>query len=229
MTDWYWQAGSLRCRLLDRWQHYFLTKNQSPPPNALFAKQVHGNRCVYGLALVQQALEADGLWLDGKGARSIWVCTADCVPILVGDSQRGTVAAIHSGWRGTAAKILPLMVETLQQQGSHLEDLLFALGPAISGENYQVGQEVADRVLSTISQPVGVLPDPSPGHARLDLRLVQQQQLLELGVPPHHIAIAPYCTYANPHLFYSYRRSCHSQDSEIGKVQWSGITPWSPD
>ncbi|MCS6958853.1 MAG: peptidoglycan editing factor PgeF [Pseudanabaenaceae cyanobacterium SKYGB_i_bin29] len=318
MSDWYWEGGSLRCRLLDRWQHCFLTKDQNPPTDALFAKQVHGNRCVYGL-LVRQAhqpqdcqahqpqdcqahqpqdyqahqpqgyqahqpqgyqahqqpqdyqahqpqdyqahqqpqeyldqghqthqtqeedqqphkntqaedrLEADGLWLDRQVAKSIWVCSADCVPILVGDRKRGTVAAVHSGWRGTAAKILPIMVATLVEQGSNLTDLLFALGPAISGEKYQVGQEVADRVLATLTDPVGVLPDELPGHCRLDLRLVQQQQLLELGIPPEHIAIAPYCTYQNPHLFYSYRRSCHTQDGQTGKVQWSGITPWSPD
>ncbi len=220
---WYWQDGILKCRLLDRWEHGFLTKDQTIPGGGLYSKQVHGRHCVYGEACSDQIIEADGLWLDPNSHRSIWVCSADCVPVLVGDRQKGLVSAIHSGWRGTALEIIKAMVTILVDQGANLNDLLVALGPAISGEMYQVGQDVADRVLSTLKTPVGILADELPGHCRLDLRLVQQQQLLELGIPIENISIAPYCTYRSPLLFHSYRRSRQQKDENLGKVQWSGI------
>ncbi len=217
---WYWRDGSLRCRLLDRWQHYFLTRDQVPPRDALYAKQVHGNRCIYGAT----DQEADGLWLRGDDHRSVWVCSADCVPILIADRGTGAVAAVHSGWRGTAAAIGKVMVTTLLNQGCRPANLIIALGPAISGEMYQVGIDVADRVLQTLETPVGVLADDVPGHCRLDLRLVQQQQFLEMGIPAENIQIAPYCTFRSADLFYSYRRSRQENDRDsLGKVQWSGI------
>lgn len=221
--DWYWQGGSLRCHLLDRWQHSFLSKHQTLPPEAIVAKQVHGKNCIYGLECLTTPIEADSLWLDQNCQASIWVCSADCVPLLIAEPTRGLVAAVHSGWRGTAQQILKATVETLLEQGASLDRLLFALGPAISGAMYQVEKDVADRVVAHLKQTTGIMADDLPGHCRLDLRLVQQQQLIELGIPSANISIAPYCTYSSPDLFYSYRRSRRHNDRDLGKVQWSGI------
>jgi len=221
--DWYWQDSSLKCHLLDRWQHSFLSKAQSPPPEGISAKQVHGNNCIYAPQCQTKVVEADSLWLDQNYQGSIWVCSADCVPILIGEPDRGLIAAVHSGWRGTAQEVLKNTVETLLAQGADPERLLFALGPAISGAMYQVEKEVADRVVANLKTPAGILEDDLPGHCRLDLRLVQRQQLIELGIPSANIRIAPYCTYSRPDLFHSYRRSRQQNDRDLGKMQWSGI------
>jgi polyphenol oxidase len=252
---WHWQSGFLVCELLSPWKHGFFTRIHAPQlPDRLQShlgtetayrlKQVHGDRLICPQEpILEVALpEADGLYLNPFSsikARSIWVCSADCVPILVGDRQLGTVAAIHAGWRGTAAQILPKLIVQLHSQGSNLKDLVVCLGPAISGEAYQVSEEVADRVLETISLKVGIINDPKPNHLRLDIRLVQQQQLLELGFLASQIAIAPYCTLNNPDLFFSYRRQTlasklGTSKSETNKlepvksagteIQWSGIS-----
>jgi YfiH family protein len=242
--DWYWQESHLACRLLSHWQHGFFTRSHSPQvpqdlqkhfnsePNsrikAYHAKQVHGDRIVtvseFSSEFTGDLLpEADGVFTNQK-LTSAWACSADCVPILIGDRLLGNVAAIHGGWRGTAKGILIKAISKFQTNGSDLENLVIALGPAISGVSYQVQTDVADQVLSTIKNPVGVLPDPQSGHCRLDLRLVQQQQLLELGLTNSQIAIAPYCTFQSPEYFFSYRRNClEKSEGAKPQIQWSGI------
>ena len=109
------------------------------------------------------------------------------------------------------------------------------LGPAVAGEVYQVGKDVAAQVgrtvvaaddypsdalliahLQSIERPP-VLSDDSPDHARLDVRRINQMQLEQLGLSPEQIAIAPHCTFQEPETFFSYRRTRRKQ------VQWSGI------
>ncbi len=189
--------------------------------------------------------EADGLIAEQIG-QTVWVATADCVPALIADATTGRVAAVHAGWRGTQQKIVPVAIQRLLDQGSQLQDIRVALGPAIAGEVYQVSTTVAAQVVSTVipelehalgdkqpdsdssdgsevlsqvqSRPNSpVLNDSQPGRARLDVRRVNELQLEQLGIAPEAIAIAPYCTYQQSDRFFSYRRS------RLKKVQWSGI------
>ncbi|AFY73780.1 uncharacterized protein, YfiH family [Synechococcus sp. PCC 7502] len=239
---WFWHNGFLSCDLLSQWHHGFFTRDYAPQtPQALHkyfgdfgasrayhAKQVHGDRIVNTSDFSGDYLpEADGVFTSDPNT-SVWACSADCVPILIGDRSLGTVAAIHSGWRGTAKGILGKAIAKFIESGSDLSNLVTALGPAISGTSYQVQTDVADQVLTTIKNPVGVFPDATLGHCRLDLRLVQQQQLLELGLTISQIAIAPYCTFQTPEHFFSYRRNCLENSIKSSpqihpQIQWSGI------
>lgn len=174
---------------------------------------------------------ADGVATE-RPNQSIWTCSADCTPALIGDVKTGQVSAVHAGWRGTAQKILPAAIARLQAQGSQLENLRIALGPAIDGSVYQVGLDVAaevgrsvaphleetDRVayLMGVENPP-LLSDSAEGKVRLDVRRINQMQLVQMGVKPEQIAIAPHCTYQEPDSFFSYRRT------QEKKVQWSGI------
>lgn len=261
-SDWHWQTWQglpyLTCRLLKDWQHGFFTQQFAPrPPEALIevlhpeaavyrVKQVHGDQVLNADSLPpvrspDQAnsevslAEADGLFTS-REHQSVWACTADCTPLLIGDVATGQVAAIHAGWRGTAAEIVPKTIAQMQSQGSQLADLRIAMGPAIAGEVYQVSTTVAaqvgqtvllesdladsvEQVLARLQQlpDSPILDDPHPGRARLDVRKVNALQLRQLGIEPDQIAIAPYCTYQTPDRFFSYRRESQK------KVQWSGI------
>lgn len=260
---WQWQSWEglpyLTCSLLSPWAHGFFTQQFSPrgpidlvgalnPSAPVYrVKQVHGNAVlttgtVRSLAASQTPEtdapsypEADGLVAD-LPQEAVWVCTADCVPVLVADDRTGLAAAVHAGWRGTAAKILPEAIAQLMARGSQLENLRIAMGPAISGEVYQVSVEVAAQLGATVA-PEGavdnsaddilqflhqlpempVLKDPEPGKVRLDVRRFNALQLQHLGINPDRVAIAPYCTYSDADRFFSYRRD------RLKKVQWSGI------
>ncbi len=240
-NQWQWQDGVLTCDLLADWKHGFFTRSHAPQlptdlhnhlaasGKAYRAKQVHGNRLIHAddieTAPNTNLPEADGVWATGNH-RSVWVCTADCVPVLIGDRKSGSVAAVHAGWRGTAAGIVTKAIAILCDQGSELKDLRVALGPAISGNVYQVSQEVARQVTATISQSVGLQPDEHPERVKLDLRQVQLQQLQELGMSAENIAIAPYCTLQDDDIFFSYRRYFLNNPHphpRATQVQWSGI------
>ncbi|MCS6814121.1 MAG: peptidoglycan editing factor PgeF [Cyanobacteria bacterium] len=250
----------LVCDLLKPWRHGFFTRQfypQSPAelttilhPNARVfrVQQVHGNT-VLSITEWQLAMEqtncnaashdvardcypqADGL-ITETAHQSVWTCSADCTPVLLGDEHTGQVVAVHAGWRGTAQKIVPEAIRRLLERGSHVANLRVALGPAIAGTVYQVGKDVAIKTISTITSLVSadetlaalarlpnspILPDPDQDRVRLDVRRVIALQLEQLGLAPEQIAIAPYCTYQQPELFFSYRRDHQKY------VQWSGI------
>jgi hypothetical protein len=261
MTTWQWNqwqnASYLTCSLLKPWPHGFFTRNFWPQNPETLApildsqatvyriKQVHGNCVVQPKQMSSTSAssqnsdavsrpEADAL-LSDSGQQTLWVCSADCNPVLVGDLKTGQVAAIHAGWRGTALKIVPLTVKKFLSQGSQMQDLVVAMGPAIAGEVYQVSTQVAVEVgrtlydavatanesrlieeLQKIEQPP-LLPDPEPGRVRLDVRRVNVLQLKALGLALGQIAVAPHCTFQEPEQFFSYRRTREK------KVQWSGI------
>ena len=243
-NQWQWQDGVLTCDLLADWQHGFFTRSHAPKlptdlhnhlvatGTAYRAKQVHGNHLIRADDIETtpntNLPEADGVWATRNGNnRSVWVCTADCVPVLIGDRNLGSVAAVHAGWRGTAAGIVTKAIATLCDQGSELKDLRVALGPAISGGAYQVSQDVAQQVTATINNPsVGLQPDEHPERVKLDLRQVQLQQLQELGMSVKNVAIAPYCTLQHEEIFFSYRRYFLNNPNphpRAPQVQWSGI------
>jgi polyphenol oxidase len=239
-TTWQWQNRQnfsyLTCSLLERWAHGFFTRDFYPAgpsdlvrhldPNASVSqlKQIHGNLVWTPKEIEQPLKQGDGLLSDGP-KQSLWVASADCTPALVGDVNTGRVAALHAGWRGTSKKILPVAISRLLADGSRLQDLRVALGPAISGEVYQVALEVAQEVVASLVSsgnpekltPSPILSDLEVGKVRLDVRHVNFHQMLDMGLLPEQITLAPYCTYQDESSFFSYRRTGQKQ------VQWSGI------
>ncbi|MBE9168817.1 peptidoglycan editing factor PgeF [Pleurocapsales cyanobacterium LEGE 06147] len=251
-----WQGlPYLTCSLLENWQHGFFTQQFYPhtpeelvrvlEPDAVVyrVKQVHGNRVLtpknIEAARTLQNEEttlpdADGIVTEDK-KQAVWVASADCNPVLIGDVETGRVAAVHAGWRGTAQKIVPETIARFLSLGSSLINLRIAIGPAITGEVYQVSELVAAQVGASIISPQEastteeilaalkklpnspLLDDDKPGRVRLDIKRVNTIQIEKLGISHQQIAIAPYCTYLRSELFFSYRRSKQK------KVQWSGI------
>lgn len=233
----------LQSELLESFEHGFFTRQwlgRAPAAMAGYLSagvSVHRTQQVHGPVVVaasQAAVvpwpAADGLISDA-GGQSLWVCGADCTPVLLADPSSGRVAACHAGWRGVAGRILPAALERLQAAGSRVEDLLVALGPAVSGARYQVLREVSEQVaagldprlgsghqaLEALRDCGGLLPDPEAGRDRLDIRAAAVAQLRRCGVPAGQIAVCPLCTVSEPDLFHSWRRD------QVKAVQWSAI------
>ena len=109
------------------------------------------------------------------------------------------------------------------EQGARREDLVIALGPAISGPCYQVGEEVVKAVSAampgetSLSKTGAVIADEQPGRHRLDIRTAAKLQLMGAGIAGERIAHCPLCTVSEPELFHSWRRD------QVKAVQWSGI------
>ena len=182
-------------------------------------KQVHSGRVLSASAAQNDPWpEADGLVSDAWG-QSLWVAGADCTPVLIADPESGSVAACHAGWRGVAAGILTTAITQLEASGCRREQLLVALGPAVSGINYQVERSTSEQLgaIDALQAAGALLEDPQAGRDRLDIRRAAQWQLLQFGLKPEQISICPLCTVAEPELFHSWRRD------QVKAVQWSGI------
>lgn len=148
---------------------------------------------------------ADALVSDDPG-RIISVKYADCVPILLAAPAGRAVAAVHAGWRGIVAGMLPAAVGRLAEvAGCGAGDLVAAVGPCIGFEAFEVGPEVLEafgREFGT-GAPMRRLDS---GKGRVDLRESVRRQLIRLGVREGRIDVATQCTFADAAEFYSHRR-----------------------
>jgi YfiH family protein len=154
-----------------------------------------------GWNTLDRTFEADALVTDLPGV-VLTILTADCVPVLLYDPIRRAVGAVHAGWRGTHARIVPKTVETMQKRyGTDPRDLIVGIGPAIGGCCYEVGPEVAERF---VAYPDALLPQTG-GKYRLDTKEINRIQLIEIGVPETHIEVSPICTMCEHDRYFSYR------------------------
>jgi polyphenol oxidase len=198
--------------------------------------QVHGAQ-VLQVPHNARAADPSGTWGRGDALMTddpsfvIAVKVADCVPILLADRRLGVVAAVHAGWRGTAAAIAVTAVHALTDAfGSNPSDLVAAIGPSIGPCCYEVGTEVCDHFIEAGARPAevaewfSVAPKPAqyeglglgtparaagmattPGKLWLDTWQANGDQLAAAGVLPDQIFVSRLCTACFPHLFHSYR------------------------
>lgn len=167
--------------------------------------QVHGTRLVEGASAA--GAEADGAIFAWGDSRPVGVLTADCVPILLVDAGGEIAAAVHAGWRGTAAGIAERAVAALSARGVPPTRLIAALGPAIRGCCYEVGADVASAIAAGGSEPNRPSGRPGPGGGILvDLHRALRDRLEAVGVPSGSIHGAPWCSSCRKDLFFSFRR-----------------------
>jgi len=81
--------------------------------------------------------DADGL-VGNKCSQNLWVYTADCMPIFFADKRTRNVATLHCGRKGLEKKIIKYLIKIFDNFGTSRDDLLVAIGPAISKEHYLV-------------------------------------------------------------------------------------------
>ena len=134
----------------------------------------------------------------------IAIKTADCVPVLVFDAKKKVVAAIHAGWKGTVQLITQNTIkQMITNFNSDPGDLWAGIGPSISPDVYEVGEEVWSQFDPQFCKPV------SPGKQNkryVDLWGANFEQLKSMGIPEKQIEIAGMCTLTNPKQFFSARR-----------------------
>ena len=166
------------------------------------ATQVHGSE----VAVVEEAPPPGGITdagpcdalvtrLSGVG---LVVQTADCVPVLL--SSRGTIGAIHAGWRGAASGVASAAAEIFLRLAGDPDGARAWLGPAIGPCCYEVGSEVAERFAGAFVTKAG---DRRP---RLDLRAVVRSQLEAAGIRQDNIMQPCGCTMCGGERFASFRR-----------------------
>jgi polyphenol oxidase len=255
-TDESW-GPALRCRPLDAIAAHLFTTRQlalTSPVDlerlaaAVGAREVAMVKQVHGAAVVvvrraaarpdsepfdadQARPEADGL-ISNDPDVAVAVRAADCVPLLLGDARTGAVAAVHAGWRGTAARAAVAAIDALTREfGTRPEDIVAAVGPSIGPCCYQVGPALVDafaaagherylidrwfptpralsaveaRTLSGVEGPPGRGLRETPA-LRLDVAGANRDQLILAGVAERNIHVSGLCTAMHLDVLTSYR------------------------
>ncbi len=180
--------------------------------------QVHGDRVVFarpeagrviiagvpGGQALADPVEADAIVAAPGVAAAVRV--ADCVPILLFDPLTGSAAAVHSGWRGTAARVVEKAVAALENAaGAKPDGLRAALGPSIRRCCYEVSDELAERFESDPAFGPATI-DRSTARPRLDLAAANARLLEGAGLRQDHIDDLAMCTACEPARFFSHRR-----------------------
>lgn len=170
----------------------------------VFARQVHGNTVIRidSAPANGAAGEGDAMMTNVPGI-GLAVQTADCVPLLLFDPDNRAIAAVHSGWRGTAQEIAKATLMAMHDAyGTHANRVRAAIGPSISPAHYRVGPEVIEQFGSLFGDTEGLVgPRDAEGGGRLDNAGAVRRQLIEAGVLPDAIWMSDACTFADDNLF----------------------------
>lgn len=150
-------------------------------------------------------LSADAMVCSVPGVL-LTIRTADCVPILLASSGGAIVAAIHAGWRGITGGVIAKTIRTLHETGASPDQLRAAIGPAISAEHFEVGEEVAAEFLRQNLAPAVLPATNSRPKPHIDLPLAAAIQLQSAGIAAAHIDTNTLCTFAGAQDFFSHRR-----------------------
>jgi YfiH family protein len=147
---------------------------------------------------------------------AIGVTTADCGPVLLADTQARVVGAAHAGWRGALSGVIEATLDAMERCGAARSRIVAALGPMIRQRNYEVGPDFIARFHSEDrGGDMFFKPAARPGHAMFDLSGYIAARLAHAGI--RHIEDVDRCTYAEPHEFFSFRRSTHGGERDYGR------------
>ncbi len=167
-------------------------------PATILGHQVHGTAVRWYEGAREGWLILDAV--DGHATRErgllLTITVADCIPVYLAVPQKGAIALLHAGWRGTAARILERGVEVLKRHAfAKAADVVMHCGVGICGSCYEVGSEVASVFTGRAES----------GSRHFDLRDILAQQAHQLGLT--HVSCSPWCTAHDRDQFFSHRAS----------------------
>ena len=153
----------------------------------------------------QEALESVDAIMTNLSGVCIGVSTADCIPVLLYDKEKHAVCAIHAGWRGTVKRIVMKAVETMTiTYGTHPEQLTAQIGPGISLDSFEVGDEVYEAFVKEGFEMSAISRREEKWH--INLPECNRLQLIASGLAPHNIKVSTVCTYKQADDYFSARR-----------------------
>lgn len=178
-----------------------------PAHRVIWMNQVHGVHVEFVDAPRTESFDATDALVTTTPGLALAVVTADCVPVLMADARAGVLGAAHAGRVGAADGVVLRTLEAMLAAGARAADVSVLLGPAVSGPNYAVPEEMAADVEARL--PGSLTSTPGGGPA-LDLRAGIARQLLGAGVTD--IDTDPRCTVDDTSLF------SHRRDAPTGRL-----------
>ncbi|MDE3118487.1 MAG: peptidoglycan editing factor PgeF [Nitrospirota bacterium] len=208
-------------------RHFFGTRHEADRPGwassvVVSVTQVHGTEALVLDRPVEPGETFSGGWdalVTNQREVLLTVKTADCVPVLVHDPRQGAVAAIHAGWRGTVAGILPRTLAVMQERfGSAPRSLRIGIGPSAGPCCYEVDEPVLTKLRERCPDWSLVVRETGPGAWLLDLRHLLRRQAQAMGMDDISIKTVNACTICHPTLFHSYRREGTARGTMVSGI-----------
>ncbi len=212
----------------NNFKHGFFTRTSSEIKLSLLSKylninntncvlnQIHSNKIVFGSKTQKNSrVDADGL-LSDENNQTLWIYTADCMPILFADKRKRYVAAIHCGRMGLENKIIKNLIKIFYDKGSSKADIIVAIGPSISKKYYLIDNKTLQNFYRRTAHKNTItyfederifLKFEKSELIPLNLKKYAHIQLLNENIPNTNIDISNLCTYESNYDFYSWRRS----------------------
>lgn len=169
------------------------------PSEPVWLEQVHGTT-VANADRADCRPQADACIARHRSAVCV-VMTADCLPVLLCDTQGGVVGVAHAGWKGLAAGVIEA---TVQAMDIAPQNMMVWLGPAIGHESFEVGDDVRDIFMRSDPQSATAFTTGDPGKWFADMYWLARLRLNALGI--RQIYGGDFCTYQDSERFFSYRR-----------------------
>ena len=214
-----------RMHLLSAINEQLAATQRQPIDSLHWLNQVHGKQIhdIDATALAMRPLDADAM-VSCQVKLGLAVMTADCVPIVLYQPATGQIAAIHAGWQGLACGVIKATVERF----SSFEPIMAWIGVCISQENYEVGRQVRDKLLTGCIENQTLAAQhlesfeeryvlaSEADKIKLNLPQLAADQLKAAGIIVSNESAIP-CSYADLH-YYSYRRQTHLQQPATGRM-----------
>ena len=208
-------------------RHFFGTRQQGTAPvfaapGVVSVNQVHGTDVLVVDRPVSGMPTFDGGWdalVTDQAGVLLTVKTADCVPVLIHDPLTRVVAAVHAGWRGAVAGIIPKTITVMHKRfGSQPDSLRMSIGPAAGACCYEVDEPVLARLRESHAGWQDLIKKTGQGRTKLNLRGLVRGQAREAGVPEAGIHSVSLCTICHATLFHSYRREGTARGTMVSGI-----------
>ena len=187
-------------------------------------KQVHGNtvRAVTEadrhVCMSNVPYEADGLVTNTRGL-PIMCFVADCVPALLCDGENSVIAAVHCGWRSSAADILGETVKKMCALGARPESIHAAMGAAIGRCCFETDDDVPQAVEKYLDGDTeGLFDRRADGKTMVDLRAANARRLIQLGLKAENIDLSQECTMCSHEKYWSHRYTKGRRGSQAAAI-----------
>jgi polyphenol oxidase len=179
-------------------------------------EQVHGTRIAFvlkqergkGFTSLKSAFPRTDGMVTKESDILLTTYYADCVPLYFYSPDIEIIGIAHAGWRGTVGEIGNKVVSMLVKQGADLKKILVAIGPSIGSCCYEVDEQVVHPLMSLLPKNrwQKIFFSLNNGKWKLDLKEVNKELLIQIGILPMHIVISKWCTSCHDNYFYSHRR-----------------------
>jgi len=147
---------------------------------------------------------------------ALGILAADCAPVLFADAGARVIGAAHAGWKGAIMGVVEAAVVAMEQLGATRSRIVAAVGPCISQESYEVGEEFRARfVAADLVNAAFFVPGKRAGHWQFDLPTYVGHRLAKLGLEA--VSLPRRCTYANDAEYFSFRRTTHRGEPDYGR------------